>query len=130
MVFKYVFLALIMFALNACSFKQANIQKSASIIFKTPKMKFYDKGFINKFDDYINLQIYNVGVLALNINIYEDKVCKNMFACMDSKEFNKNFINQSYKNSFLYDLFSKEKIYFKDKRNNVFIKVKYDKMPK
>jgi hypothetical protein len=116
--------------LTSCSYKQANIAKSATIIFKTPKIKFYDKGFINKFDEYINLQIYNAGTIVLNINIYKDKICKSTFTCMSSKKFNKKFLNNTYDDDFLYGLFSKKNIRFKDKNNFILIKVKYDRIAK
>ena len=87
-------------------------------------MKFYDKGFITKYDDNIHLQIFNAGQLVLNLKIYKDKVCKGTLQCMESKEFNKQYLNISYKDDFLYNLFSKNKIYFKDKKNKILIKVK------
>ena len=87
-------------------------------------MKFYDKGFITKYDDYIHLQIFNVGQLVLNLKIYKDEICKGTLQCISSKEFNKKYFNSLYKDDFLYNLFSKNKIYHKDKINNILIKVK------
>jgi len=122
----FVFIA---FIFTSCSYK-ANIAKSATIVFKTPKMKFYDKGFVNKFDEYINLQIYNVGTIVLNINIYKDMICKSALQCMSSKEFNQKFLSSNYEDDFLYKLFSKNNIRFKDRANSILIKVKYDKITK
>jgi len=87
-------------------------------------MKFYDKGFVKVYNKYINLQIYNSGLVALNIDIYKNKVCKGFLQCMSSKEFNKTYLSKSYNDEFLYKLFSSKDIYFKDKINNIFIKVK------
>jgi len=125
---KYYLLLLFILLFTACSYKQASLARSASIIFKTPSMKFYDKGFVNKYDNYINLQIYNFGKVALNIDIYKDQICKSTLECMDSKGFNEQYLGTSYHESFLYDLFNKKNVYFKDKKNNILIKVKYDKM--
>jgi hypothetical protein len=118
------FLILTSLFIGGCSFKTTIKSKSATIIFKTPKMKFYDKGFITKYDDYINLQIFNIGKLVLELNIYKNQICQNSFKCTNSKEFNSKYFNKLYQDDFLYNLFSKNKIYFKDKENHILIKVK------
>ena len=87
-------------------------------------MKFYDKGFITKYEDNIHLQIFNAGQMVLNLNIYKDEVCQGTLQCMSSKEFNTQYFHPSYNDDFLYNLFSQNKIYFKDKENKILIKVK------
>lgn len=52
-------------------------------------MKFNDKGFIFKFKDYTQVQIFSAGVAILDMKIYEDKVCKSTFKCQDLDTFNK-----------------------------------------
>jgi len=123
---KFILFIVLIFILSSCASKNPKIFKSATIIFKTKNMKFYDKGFINKYENFINLQIYNIGTLVLYLNIYKNSICKSTFKCMSSKQFNKEFLNSNYKDDFMYSLFSQNKIYFKDKKNNIFIKVKYD----
>ena len=99
-------------------------------------MKFYDKGFITKYDDNIHLQIFNAGQMVLNLKIYKDEVCQGTFECISSKEFNSKYFHTSYKDDFLYNLLSNvengdfknniprnNKIYFKDKKNKILIKV-------
>ena len=121
---KYILASFIAIFLSACSLKQLIQSKSAIVVFKTPSMKFYDKGFVKIYNNFINLQIYNSGIIALNLNIYKNKVCKGFLQCMSSKEFNKNYLSSQYEDDFLYKLFSKKNIYFKDKNNSIFIKVK------
>ncbi|PIF04052.1 MAG: hypothetical protein CSA86_03730 [Arcobacter sp.] len=87
-------------------------------------MKFYDKGFISYYDKYIQLQLFNVGNLILDLSIYKDKVCESTFKCISAKQFNSKYLNSSYSDDFLYTLFSKKNIYFKDKKNHILIKVK------
>ena len=87
-------------------------------------MKFYDKGFISSYKDYIHLQVFEVGHVALDLKIYKDEVCQSTFKCINSKEFNKKYLHRSYEEDFLYNLFTQQKIYFKDKKNNILIKVK------
>lgn len=120
---KIVYVIIISF-FTACATKQPIRTSSHTILFKTPQMKFYDKGFITKYDNHIHLQIFQVGNLVLDLKIYEDTICQSTLKCISSKEFNKKYLHNSYKDDFLYNLFSKEKIYFKDKINNILIKVK------
>jgi hypothetical protein len=110
--------------LSGCSIKQPEVSKSTTIIFKTPTMKFYDQGFVNKYDDHINLQVFTTGKLALNLFIYENRICKSTFECISAKQFNREHLSGEYKDSCLYDLFSEKNINFRDRENNILIKVK------
>lgn len=87
-------------------------------------MKYHDNGFINYYDDYVHLQLLNLGTTVLDLQIYKNKICKSSLECLDSKEFNKKYINKNYKESFLYDLFLQKNIYFKDTKNKILIKAK------
>ena len=87
-------------------------------------MKFHDTGFITKYKDSIHLQIFNAGQSVLNLTIYKDKVCQSTFQCISSKEFNALYFHRSYEEDFLYNLFLENKVYFKDKKNKILIKVK------
>ena len=107
-----------------CSTKQPIKSQSSVILFKTPTMKFYDSGFITKYDNHFHLQIFNVGQLILNLEIYQDKICKGTLQCMSVKDFNSKYFHSTYKDDFLYNPFLQENIYFKDKKNNILIKVK------
>jgi len=109
---------------SGCAIKKLQQSKSAVVIFQTPVFKFYDKGFVNIYEDHINLQVFEVGQLALNLYVYKDKVCQSTFKCLSGKEFNKQYLHPSYKKDFLYNLLSQNKIYHKDRTNNIFIKVK------
>ena len=110
--------------LVACAIKEPLITSSHTILIKTPQMKFYDKGFISQYKDYIHLQIFQVGNVILDLKIYKDKICQSTIECMSAKEFNTKYLHNSYKDDFLYNLFSQKKIYFKDTINNILIKVK------
>lgn len=91
-------------------------------------MKYYDRGFISKYENYINVQIFSAGTAVLNLDIYEDKICKDNFQCQSSSSFNKEFLHKSYKKTFLKEIFSQDKkeIVFRDKKNHILIKVKKD----
>jgi hypothetical protein len=114
---------IILLIFQACSIKQPSISSSATIIFKTPTMKFYDKGFVNRYDDHIHLQILNIGAVVLDLKIYNNKICQSTFQCIEAKKFNLKYLSKEYNDDFLYNLFLKDNIKFRDRNNKIFIKV-------
>lgn len=129
---KRIFLFLLPFFLFVgCAFNQQPIDtKSITVIFKTPNLKFYDKGFVEKYENRIHLSIFSSGVLALDLNIYEDKICQGLFRCIDGKEFNKQFLDVEYEKDFFYKLFGDENTNFKDEKNGILIKILKDEQIK
>lgn len=121
---KIVLIIVTLLFMSSCATKQPIITSSYTILIKTPQMKFYDKGFISKYDNYIHLQIFQVGNLVLDLKIYKDTICQSTIKCISAKEFNEKYLHNSYKDDFLYNLFSQKKIYYKDTINNILIKVK------
>lgn len=120
---KYFIFSLIVCLFTSCSSKQVLESKSATIIFKTKQMQFYDKGFVTKYRDRINLSIFSFGQVALQLDIYPDRICKSSFKCLSAQDFNNKYLSSSYKENFLYTLFQKNNINFKDKTIGVKIKV-------
>ncbi|RXI30487.1 hypothetical protein CP964_11960 [Arcobacter defluvii] len=88
-------------------------------------MKFYDKGFIFKYKEYTQVQIFNAGTAILDMKIYDDKICRSTFKCQDLKTFNKENLSSTYADNFLKELFERneKEVFFKDKENGVFIKI-------
>ena len=123
---KNVILFIFFIFFVGCSQKQPKLVQSATIIFKTPVMKFYDKGFVTHYDDYIHLQILNLGKVVLDLEIYEDEICQGSLQCLSGKDFNAKYLNKNYKDNFMMNLFKKDKVHFKDKENNIIIKVRKD----
>lgn len=124
---KYLILILV-FVFTGCFNKEPVLSSSATILIKTPKMKFYDKGFIYKYDDYTQVQIFSAGTAVLDMKIYEDRVCKSTFKCQDLKTFNKENLDKSYDEMFLKNLFDKneKEVVHRDKKNNILIKIRRD----
>jgi len=114
----------IIFFYTSCSFHQPSKTKSVVVVFKTPNMKFYDNGFVTYYKNYTHLQVFNVGKIVLNLEIYKNKICQSTFRCLNSTNFNKKYLNSSYKDEFLFNLFRKRNINFKDKKNKILIKVR------
>lgn len=107
-----------------CVSKQPLTSISSTIIIKTPNMKYYDKGFVLYYEDHTQLQLLNIGKVVLDLKIYKNKICKGTFECLSAQDFNKEYFNESYEDDFLYKLFKNQKINFRDKKNNILIKVK------
>lgn len=124
---KYLILVLA-FIFTGCFNKEPILSSSVTILIKTPQMKFYDKGFIYKYDDYTQVQIFSAGTVVLDMKIYEDRVCKSTFKCQDLKTFNKENLDKSYNEMFLKNLFDKneKEVVHRDKKNNILIKIRRD----
>jgi len=114
----------LLFFFVGCSSKLPYKSMSSTVLIKTPTMRYHDKGFINYFDDYVHLQLLNIGTVVLDLSIYKTKICKSTLRCISSNEFNTQFLDKSYNEDFLYTLFTNKKIYFKDRKKNILIKVK------
>jgi len=110
--------------LTSCAYLQPHKSISSTIIIKTPTLKFYDTGFISYYDDYIHLQLLSVGNTLFDISIYKEKICESTFKCIPSSQFNQKYLDISYKDDFLYNLLQKKRIYFKDIKKKILIKVK------
>lgn len=91
-------------------------------------MKFYDRGFINKYNEYTQVQIFSAGTVVLNLKIYDNQICRDTFACQSLKSFNNDYLDKNYEDDFLKKLFEKEEknIIHRDKKNGILIKIKKD----
>ncbi|WP_424688498.1 MAG: hypothetical protein ACNI3H_09315 [Halarcobacter ebronensis] len=125
---KLSFLIFFIIFLSGCSFNQPKIVSSATILIKTPKLKFYDKGFISKFQNFTRVEVFSAGVTVLRLDIYDNQICKDTFKCQKSNNFNNEFLHSSYEKSFLKNLFEKDEknIIHRDKQNSILIKIKKD----
>lgn len=94
---------------TSCSFNQPTVVSSATILIKTPKLKFYDKGFISIYNNYTQVEVLSAGTTILELKIYKDKVCKDSYNCQSFKSFNKEFLNENYKETFIKELLRKMK---------------------
>lgn len=88
-------------------------------------MKYYDKGFITKYKDYTKVEILNAGTAILSLDIYENSICKGILQCQSLKSFNKEFLDESYDDNFIKNLFDREdkKVVFRDKEKKILIKI-------
>ncbi len=125
---KFLLSLILPFLFIACSNKVAIKSSSATILIKTPTMKFYDKGFISKFNNFTQVQIYSAGKTLLDLKIYEDKICQSTFECESLESFNRKYLHKSYKAGFLKEIFENpnKEIIHRDRNNKILIKIKKD----
>lgn len=128
MIYKIFLTLFLVLFFTSCANKTPIKSSSATILIKTPTMKFYDKGFITKFDNYTQVQIYSAGKTVLDLKIYQDSVCQSTFECESLKEFNRKYLSKSYEDSFLKNLFDnpKKELIHRDRDNSILIKIKKD----
>lgn len=127
---KNIFLILLsIFIFTGCFNTKPQLTSSATILIKTPSMKFYDKGFIFKYRDYTQVQIFSAGTAVLDMKIYEDRICKSTFECQDLKTFNSQNLHPSYEDTFIKELFDKneKEVIHRDRKNRILIRIRKDK---
>ncbi len=113
------------FLFSGCFNTSPKLSSSATILIKTPSMKFYDKGFIFVYDNYTQVQIFSAGTSILDMKIYKDRICSSTFKCQDLNNFNALNLHKSYKKDFIKKLFEKKdkKIIHRDKKHKILIKI-------
>ena len=108
--FFRIFLFVVILIFGACSITQTPIKsQSVAILIKTSNFKFNDVGFIHKYPNSTNLQIYNSGQNILDLKIKEN-ICING-ACEPPLKFNKMFFGQEYYANLLGDIIKFEPIF-------------------
>lgn len=125
---KFLIFIFSLFLFLGCSKNEVVQSSSAIILIKTPNMKYYDKGFISKFNNFTQVQIYSAGKTVLDLKIYDDRVCQSTFECESLDTFNRKYLHKSYERTFLKDIFEspKEEVVFRDNKNKILIKIKKD----
>ncbi len=67
------------------------------VTMKTKKFAFSDTGFLNRYDNLINLQIFTMGKLTLDmvVRLNDDEICVGSL-CNTKHGFNQTFLNGAY----------------------------------
>lgn len=99
---------LIGLSISACSTKNSPKQAHV-IVFKTPKFRYADAGFVQKNSTAFSAQIFMMGHVALKLE-FDKKVCINS-SCMTKKAFNARVLNAYYYKDLIFDLFSGREIF-------------------
>lgn len=96
-ILSLAFLGLTLFVVFGCAKTPQNIQNSTSktIFFSTKDFKFYDLGFIKTYPNHTTLEIFNAGVLLLQMECYANKVCLNQ-TCYSKDSFMRRLLGDSH----------------------------------
>ena len=90
-----VFLSLLVLFVAGCSYRpDVTLSQSVALTIKTPDIRISDVGFFRANDNYINVQVFTAGTLALDLQIHEN-ICLNG-PCFDKLSFNRRFLKDEH----------------------------------
>ena len=102
-----------LFIINGCTQLSPEKQESAFIVIKTPRMKYADMGFISNSKSNVKIEIYAAGQPLVAWEINALNICMSTLKCMEKQDFNKEFLNTSYPDTLLENIFRGEPIFKK-----------------
>ncbi len=82
----------------------------ATIILKTPKLKFADTGYIRSNEDLVALELFSAGQAVGKIEI-ENLVCVDSEGCMSKSSFNAEYLNANYPDTLMENILRSKPIY-------------------
>jgi len=110
---RYVIYILFLTLFVGCAPK-VQIERSQSylVTFKTKKFAYRDTGFLKKADGYLNLQIFAMGNLLMNLTLdkRDDRVCINRY-CFDKDVFNQTYLSRYYPHDILENILNSRAIF-------------------
>lgn len=86
--------SLFMLVLGGCAPKHYEISKPKLIVFKTPKLKFADTGYIRSSGESVEAELFTAGVSVEKISI-DDQVCLKA-GCMSEEAFVRDYLSADY----------------------------------
>lgn len=118
------FFTLLMFV--GCTLKiQPTKVSGVDVVFKTKKIKFNDKAFLQEYNDHIQLQAYNAANALVRLDVYDTKICQGLL-CQESTSFNAEHFGLGYEPNFLHQLLQKalsEEVVYEDNVNGITIEI-------
>jgi len=109
---KYFILwaSLLALLLSGCGARPFVHNDAATIIFKTPKIKFADQGYVRSNEDVVSLELFSAGVAVGKFEI-EKMVCVDGEGCMRKSSFNAEYLNEHYPDTLMEHVLRGEPIY-------------------
>ena len=83
---------------------------AATIIMKTPKIKFADMGYIRSNEDLVALELFSAGQAVGKFEI-ENMVCVDGEGCMRKSSFNAEYLNAHYPDTLMENILRSKPIY-------------------
>ena len=106
---KFSILVLLSVLILGCSNTQPERSNSVLFSFITPQIRISDAGFIHRYANGTQVQIYSSGTLILNLKLAQN-ICINS-ACMSRQSFNTKYLNSPHYNEILDDIIAQKAIY-------------------
>ncbi len=98
---RFLFLGILILSFTSCSLKpQIKKSKSLLVTLKTKKIAYQDTGFMKSGENYLNLQIFSLGNLIMDMTINPNGICLNSY-CMDKESFNRKYLSKYYPDTLL-----------------------------
>ena len=98
--FSILWASLLLLLLSGCGAKPFVKTESATIILKTPKIKFADMGYVRSNEDLIALELFTAGQPVGKFEI-EKMVCVEGEGCLRKSSFNAEYLNMHYPDTLL-----------------------------
>ena len=83
---------------------------AATIIMKTPKVKFADTGYVRSNEDVVALELFSAGQTVGRFEI-ENMVCVDGEGCMRKSSFNAEYLNEHYPDTLMENILRSKPIY-------------------
>ena len=102
--------------LSGCGARPFVKTDAATIILKTPKLKFADTGYVRSNEDLVVLELFSAGQAVGKFEI-ENMVCVEGEGCMRKSSFNAEYLNANYPDTLMENILRSKPIY--DGQNTV-----------
>ncbi|MGB5964291.1 MAG: hypothetical protein WBF77_09400 [Sulfurimonadaceae bacterium] len=108
--FYTLWASLLILLLSGCGARPFVQTDVATIILKTPKLKFADTGYVRSNDDLVALELFSAGQAVGKIEI-ENMVCVDGEGCMTKSSFNAEYLSAMYPDDILENILRSKPIF-------------------
>ncbi len=94
-----LFALLTLFVVGGCAQAPSALQTSSTktVFFSTKDFRFYDLGFVKTYANHTDLEIFNAGVVLLQMKCYSNKICLNQECYAKDSIIRRFFGNDHFK---------------------------------
>ncbi|MEN8147664.1 MAG: hypothetical protein ABFR02_08590 [Campylobacterota bacterium] len=96
--------------LSGCAARPFVKTDAATIILKTPKLKFADTGYVRSNEDLVALELFSAGQPVGKIEI-ENLICVEGKGCMTKSSFNAEYLNAMYPDDIMENVLRSQPIF-------------------
>jgi len=100
----YAAFVVFLMSFSGCAVKQPVYSASYVIVFKTPKWRFADTGYIRTGDGVAEIEVFEAGQQVLQLRVEGRMVCVEDKGCLTKAAFNAKYLSSGYPDDFFYHL--------------------------